>query len=307
MHRTEEVDAPPPFAPASSAPRSWIAPARRVPRDLWIAWGITAAAFFPIFGPWVRDWQTDPNYSQGFLIPIISVFLAARALRQGEREGAGTVAAGTAVQGFSWVGVVLVLFGLMAYLLGTGGSESFTTRTGFVLTWLGAVWWIAGAGLGRLLTVPILFLLFSVPIPSVIYFNIAVPLQNIAARVASGVLHGVGVPLTRDGNTLLLPGATLEVADACSGIRSLTVLLALGALWAYLEKGKPLRRALLFAGTVPLAVLGNAVRVTLTALGVYLLGPWIAEGAAHEATGLVVFAVTLAGLYLLSKILRTSE
>jgi exosortase len=303
MHRTEEVDAPPRFTPASGPPRSWIAPARRIPRDLWIAWGITAAAFLPIFGPWVRDWRTDPNDSQGFIIPIISVFLAARALRQDAREGA---VAGAAAQGFSWVGVILVLLGLMAYLLGTGGSESFTTRTGFVLTWLGAVGWIAGAGLGRLLTVPILFLLFSIPIPSVIYFNIALPLQNIAARVASGVLHGVGVPLTRDGNTLLLPGATLEVADACSGIRSLTVLLALGALWAFLEKGKPVRRALLFVSTVPLAVLGNAVRVTLTALGVYLAGPWIAEGAAHETMGLVVFAVTLAGLYLLSKLLRTS-
>ena len=296
MHRTEEAEAPPRLTPAQSAPRSWIAPARRIPRDLWIAWGVTAAAFLPIFGPWVRDWQTDPNYSQGFIIPILSVFLAARALRQD-----------ATVTGVSWVGVALVLLGLMAYLLGTGGSESFTTRTGFVLTWLGAVWWIAGAGLGRLLTVPILFLGFSIPIPSVIYFNIAVPLQNIAARVASGVLQGVGVPLTRDGNTLLLPGTALEVADACSGIRSLTVLLALGALWAYLEKGSPVRRALLFVSTVPLAVVGNAVRVTLTALGVYLVGPWVAEGAVHEATGLVVFAVTLVGLYLLSKVLRTSE
>jgi len=305
MRRTEEADAPPRFTPAPSTSRSWIAPARRIPRDLWIAWGITAAAFVPIFGPWVRDWQTDPNYSQGFIIPIISVFLAARALRQDERVR--TSAGAATVPGFSWVGVALVLLGLMAYLRGTGGSESFTTRTGFVLTWLGAVWWIAGTGLGRLLTVPILFLLFSIPIPSVIYFNIAVPLQNIAARVASGALQGVGVPLTRDGNTLLLPGTTLEVADACSGIRSLTVLLALGALWAYLEKGNPVRRALLFVSTVPLAVVGNAVRVTLTALGVYLVGPWVAEGAAHEATGLVVFAVTLVGLTLLSKVLRTSE
>ena len=304
MHRTEGADASPRFTPASYPPRSWISPARRIPRDLWIAWSITAAAFLPIFGPWIGDWRTDPNYSQGFIIPIICVFLAARALRQ---EAADGTVRGAAVQRFSGVGIALVLLGLMAYLLGTGGSESFTTRMGFVLTWLGAVWWIAGGGLGRLLTVPTLFLLFSVPLPSVIYFSIAVPLQTIAARVASGVLHGVGVPLTRDGNSLLLPGMTLEVADACSGIRSLTVLLALGALWAYLERGKPVRRALLFAATVPLAVLGNAIRVTLSALGVYLVGPWVAEGIAHEATGLVVFAVTLTGLYLLSKGLRTSE
>lgn len=271
-----------------------------VPRDLWIAWGAVTLAFFPIFRGWVGDWSTDPNYSQGFLIPLISVFLAARALRRAEcdPETDGRT---------PWAGMALVTLGLAAYLIGTGGSEAFTTRTGFVLTWLGAAWWIAGARWGRLLAVPTLFILFSIPIPAVLYYNIAVPLQTIAAATASFVLRGAGVPVARDGNTLLLPGMALEVADACSGIRSLTVLLALGALWAYMEKGRPLRRALLFASTIPLAVLGNAVRVSLTVLGVYLFGPWVAEGGVHEAMGLVVFLVTLGGLFILSKALRTSR
>jgi exosortase len=301
MHRVEEpheLTAQRP-TPAMDAPRSWALPARRIPRDLWIAWGATALAFLPVFKSWVGDWGTDPNYSQGFLIPIISMFLAARALRHPDASAAPSERA-------PWVGILLVALGLAAYVVGTGGSESFTTRTGFILTWLGAAWWIGGSTLGRLLTVPILFLLFSVPIPSVIYFNIAVPLQGIAASAATAVLHGAGVPVARDGNTLLLPGMALEVADACSGIRSLTVLLALGALWAYLERGKPLRRALLFASTIPLAVLGNALRVSLTALGAYLWGPWFAEGAVHEGMGLVVFAVTLGGLFFVSRLLRTS-
>jgi exosortase len=230
---------------------------------------------------------------------LISVFLAARALRRGEAppESRGGVSA---------IGVALVTFGALSYVAGTAGSEAFTTRAGFVLTWLGAAWWIAGPGLGRPLTVPTLFLFFSIPVPAVLYYNIAVPLQTFAAASASFVLRGAGVPVARDGNTLLLPGTALEVADACSGIRSLTVLLALGALWAYLERGRPLRRALLFASTLPLAVLGNAVRVSVTVLGVYLFGPWFAEGAVHEATGLLVFLVTLGGLLLLSRALRTS-
>ena len=277
-----------------------VRPLGAVPRDLWIAWGATALVFFPIFRGWIRDWLVDPNYSQGFLIPLISVFLAARALRR-------RASAADSIEPFSAPGAVLVALGLLGYLFGTAGSEVFTTRTGFVLTWLGAVWWIAGAGLGRPLTVPTLFLMFSIPVPAVLYYNVAVPLQTFAAATATFVLRGAGVPVGRDGNTLLLPGTALEVADACSGIRSLTVLLALGALWAYLERGRPLRRALLFASTLPLAVLGNAVRVSVTVLGVYLFGPWFAQGLVHEATGLVVFLVTLGGLFLLSRALRTSS
>jgi len=295
MARTEVIQ-----PQATSAP-SWSAPLARIPRDLWIAWAVVALAFAPIFPDWTRDWVIDPNYSQGFLIPLISVFLAYRALR---RPPEAPEAPGARIP---VPGIVLVAAGLLAYLLGTGGSEIFTMRTGFVLTWLGTAWWIGGAPLGRLLTVPTLFLFFSIPIPAVIYYNVAVPLQTFAAIAASTVLQGVGVPVARDGNTLLLPGVALEVADACSGIRSLTVLLALGALWAYLEKGSVARRILLFAGTVPLAVLGNAVRVSITVLGVYLFGTWFAEGAAHEATGLVVFLVTLGGLFVLSRVFRTAR
>lgn len=283
----------------ANAIRSWIAPLRTVPRDLWIAWSATFVAFLPIYRPWVVDWQIDPNYSQGFLIPLISIYLALRALkdhpdRLSNRPG-----------GAAWIGALLVAIGLAGYVFGTGGAESFTARTGFVLTWLGAAWWIAGGSLGRLLAVPTLFLLFSVPVPAVIYYNLSVPLQTVAAISASLFLKGVGVPAVRDGNMILLPGTALEVADACSGIRSLTVLLALGALWAHLARGSAARRAILFACTIPLAVLGNGVRVSLTSLGVYIFGPSVAEGATHEAMGLVVFLVTLTGLYAVSRILKT--
>ena len=273
---------------------SWISPLKRIPRELWIAWSATAIVFLPIFRSWVGDWKEDPNYSQGFLIPLISMFLAVRALRH------STPSTGTG-EGRGWVGPAVVLFGLVAYILGTGGSELFTVRSGFVLTWLGAAWWIAGPAMGRLLAIPTLFLLFSIPIPSVLYYNIAVPLQTFAAMAATFVLQVGGVPVQRDGNTLLLPGTALEVADACSGIRSLTVLLALGALWAHLERGSVLRRMALFGCTLPLAVLGNAVRVSLTCLGVYLAGTWVAEGAAHDTMGLVVFLVTLGGLHLIAR------
>lgn len=189
-------------------------------------------------------------------------------------------------------------------MLGTAGAEFFTSRASFVLTFLGATWWFAGAALGAFLTVPILFLLFSVPIPSVIYFNISLPLQGFASFAAANTLRLLGVPLVAEGNILHVPGGALEVADACSGIRSLTVLLALGALWAYTSRGGALRRAALLACTIPLAVLGNAVRVSFTAIGFLAFGPSITEGTLHETMGLVVFAVTLGGLAVASRLLR---
>jgi exosortase len=272
--------------------------AQTVPGAVWTAWAATALAFLPIYKRWVGDWFTDPNYSQGFLVPLIAVYLGARELQK--RLHAPARDAG---EGVAWTGLAICLAGFAAYLLGTGGAEDFTTRTGFILTLLGATWWLGGRALGASLAVPILFLLFSVPIPAVLYCAVAVPMQSFAAAMGAGLLHIIGVPVAREGNSLLLPGMALEVAEACSGIRSLTVLLALSALWAYLLRGRAVWRLLIFAAAVPLAILGNGVRVFLVAMVAYLSNAKAMEGTPHEVLGFVVFLVTLTGLHAFSRLL----
>jgi exosortase len=106
------------------------------------------------------------------------------------------------------------------------------------------------------------------------------------------------------GNTIELPGQTLEVAEACSGLRSLVSLLALGALFARFSQDVPWKRWLLFASTVPIAIAGNALRVFVTGLGVYSGGRRWAEGALHEAMGMGVFAFALLCLAVFSALLK---
>ncbi len=284
--------------PSRNALPSSLARFRGIPPGLWVAWLFTALAFWPVLPAWVGDWIHDPNYSQGFLIPLVTAYLMWEALDDGPigsppHERRRTASAGP----------ILAVTGLLGYVLGTAGSEYFTMRSSFVITLIGAAWWIGGAAIGSAVAIPILFLLFSVPIPAVVYFHVAGLLQRIVAAATAILLSGLGVPIVRDGNVLQLPEAALEVADACSGVRSLTVLLALGALWAYLSRRGSVRSIVLFLATIPLVIVGNVVRLSVTGIGTYTLGPWFAEGAAHELLGVVVFGVTALGLLGLSSLL----
>jgi len=289
------IPAPVPPGPAGTA-------ALHIPALVWIAWVATFAVFWSVLPPWVRDWIDDPNYSHGFLVPVITLYLGRKAVLEPQSRRS-EIPAGWRL----WIGPAMCVVGLLGYLLGTAGSELFTMRVGFVLTLLGSTWWLGGAHLGAALTAPILFLFFSIPLPAVLYTSIALTLQRIVAILGVHTLTLIGIPAVREGNILQLPGAALEVAEACSGIRSLTVLLAIGTIWAYQSRRKPVRAIILFAATVPLVIIGNTLRILLTAVGTQVFGPSIAGGAAHEGLGIVVFLAMILGLLGLSWLLSRNE
>ena len=145
---------------------------------------------------------------------------------------------------------------------------------------------------------PLAFLLLAIPLPYVIYYGITAPLQTFAAKCAIVGLKVVGVPAVAQGNMIHLPETSLEVAEACSGIRSLYAFLALGALLAHSMPIPLWGRLLVFASTIPLSVAGNAVRVWGSGLGAYLIGPETTKGTVHELFGLITFSVAL-GLFVL--------
>ncbi len=259
---------------------------------------LMAATLAAIYAPVVRelwhDWWTDDNYSHGVLVPAITAFLLwnrreefrARPLRLDAR------------------GLLLVAPSLGLLLLGTAGAEYFLQRVSLVGLLGGLVWFGCGAAWARLALLPVAFLFFAIPVPYVVYYSMSFPLQQLAARVATFALDFIGVPATRVGNTIELPGHTLEVAEACSGLRSLVSLLALGALFARFSQDKAWKRWFLFACTVPVAIAGNALRVFATGLGVYSGGGKWAEGALHEAMGMAVFAFAMVALAVISAVLR---
>lgn len=246
----------------------------------------------------VHQWSRDPNYSHGFLVPLVSVYYLwdrRVKLRQTPATGAHPL------------GYLLVLGSLGLYILGRMGDEMFTVRLSLLGSLLGITLLLEGRERFRKLCFPILYLLFMIPLPYFLYNEIAVPLKLFAAKVSTTALHAMNYTLLREGNVLHLPGLTLEVADACSGMRSLVSVLALaGAIgWFFHKKGK--FRVMLLALGVPIAIGVNVVRIIVTGILAHHFGPETAQGFFHEFAGLVIFGVALALLFMTSFVLGRWE
>ncbi len=272
------------------------------PAPAWWQIGLIALVivlmYLPVLSNLARDWYTDDNYSHGFLILPISFWLVWR-----KRETLRSIP----LESSKW-GLVAIIGALLMYLLGTAGMEYFTVRVSFVLLLFGITLYLAGARLVREIWFAFFFLLFMIPVPYVIYYSATFPLQLIGSKVAAGVLGVIGIPHLRQGNVIHLPdNYSLEVAEACSGLRSLVTLIALGALLAYLTQNKLWKALLLFAATVPIAIAANIFRICVTAIGAYGISREVAEGTIHELSGTIVFIFSLICLLILSSLLRTGE
>jgi exosortase len=184
--------------------------------------------------------------------------------------------------------------GLLLLVLGTLGAELFLQNLSTVIVLAALVWLLLGTAWLRNLAFPLGFLLFFVPLPAIVLNQVAFPLQLFAAKCSVATLHGFSAPALRQGNTIELAGTTLEVAEACSGIRSLQALVALSTLVAYLGQKVLYKRILLVILSVPIAVVANASRVSGTGLIAHYYGMEKAEGFYHGFAGWLVFAVALA-------------
>jgi len=223
----------------------------------------------------------------GFFVPIISGFIVWQ--RRAEL-------AAIKPRPNMW-GLPVVIWGAVQLFLGTLGVELFTTRIALIVTLAGTVLLLGGSHMFRKVAFPIFLLLFMVPIPSVIYNSITFPLQILATKLADNALDLLGVPVLRDGNILTLPNQTLSVVEACSGIRSLLSLTFLSLVYGYFFERKRWIRVVLFLATIPIAIIANGSRVTITGI-LTQVKPELAEGFFHESTGWVIFMIALAILIL---------
>lgn len=247
----------------------------------------------PIFVDLIKDWIHDSNYSHGFLIIPISVFLIYRQRKNLQFP----VAPGK-------FGIPVMLAGCVGMIFGVAAGEYFTTRFSVVLMITGLSLYYLGNANFRKIWFAFFFLLFMIPIPAVIYHSATLPMQLFATKVTHTLLGFIGVPSLRQGNILYLSNYTLEVAEACSGLRSLSTLMALGALYGYLTlpgRAKPL---ILFGATIPIAILTNIVRLLFAAVGAYAISPKLAEDFLHELSGLIVFVTALILTFILGAILN---
>jgi exosortase len=255
---------------------------------------LLVAIYYRVIGKLVLDWYTDPDFSHGFLVPPFAAFLLwdkRKAIRD------------TPI-GQSWAGVWLVLAAIFVLFLGVYGAELFLSRLSLVMLLGGLVWTLCGRAMLRQVRFPILVLLLGIPIPAVVFNQITFPLQILASKMASSLLPLFGVPVLRDGNVIQLPSMQLEVAEACSGIRSLMSLFAVAVFYGYFLEQSTWRRTLLAVASLPIAVIANAARIVGTGLCVQYWNPDKAVGFFHEFSGWLMFIVSLTCLYLLHSMMR---
>jgi exosortase len=273
-----------------------VLPARKQPSKLTSFWqtfkpfgwqglllvGAMILLYAPVLRLLIWQWYNDADYSHGFLVPVLSGYL----IWQRRDKLRAIVSCPSA-----W-GMVIMLGSLGMLFLGSLGAELSLTRLSMLGAICGLIVYFTGFALLRAMAFPLAFLLFAIPIPVVIYNEIVFPLQFIASRFATRVLEMLNLfPVLREGNVLILPGMSLEVVEACSGIRSLMSLLALAAGYGYLvERSVPVRCFLIIA-MVPLAIISNGTRVMITALMAHYIGRQAAEGFMHEFSGWVIFVV----------------
>jgi exosortase len=276
-------NAAPPAAPVET-PLPW-AP---------IAWfGVLLVLWYaPVLQLLIRDWLNDDDMGHGFFVPLVAgyiVWLSREELLQLKLEPS------------RWGLVVVVVAGLQL-IAATLGVEFFLARTSFVLALAGVVLTLGGWVLLRALAFPLILLLFMIPLPAIIFNQITFPLQLLASQLAEISLSAIGIPVLRDGNILELPNQRLSVVEACSGIRSLLSLSFLSLVYAFFFDERPWMRWALLICTIPIAIIANAGRVTITGL-LWEFKPEYAEGFFHTFEGWLIFMVAVVFLVAAHRVL----
>jgi exosortase len=242
----------------------------------------------------VHDWKVDDNYSHGFFIVPVALYFV------WERRNRLAIV----MPQPSLLGVGLIVMSLATLLAGILGAELFLTRISILGVIAGAILFIYGWPHLRILALPILFLLLMIPIPAIVFNQIAFPLQLIASRFGEFALSVVGIPVLREGNIIQLANTTLEVVEACSGIRSLISLLTLAIIYGYFSDSRIWARVLLAMATFPIAILANGLRVSFTGILAQYYGSKAAQGFFHSFSGWIIFLVAFVMLFAIQQLLR---
>ena len=253
--------------------------------------------YFHVILEMATVWRTNDNYSHGFFIPIISIYMI-YGIRHMIRRVPVTP---------SNMGLLLIVLGLGQLYVASVGSEFFLQRTSMIIVLFGVSMFLLGFKVTQLMFLPIAFLFFMVPLPAIVWNKIAFPLQLFSSACTESVVRMFGIPIFREGNVLHLAQTTLEVIDACSGLRSLNTMFALSTGLAWFSTFAIWKKWILFLSAAPIAIFANIIRLTLTAFLASKYGEQAAQGFLHEFSGLFTFAFGLILLILLSRLLSTGE
>ena len=250
---------------------------------------IWAVAFAPVIPDMVDTWFRHSDNSHGVLVPLVSLYFLW--LKRPE-------IAEIPIKG-SPVGLALLLFFLLFYAASFIGGIAFFCRLMLVASLIALVWACLGTAMVRSLAFPLGFLFFMIPVPDTLLNMVSFPLQLLATQISVELISYCTIPVYREGNMVFLINAQLEVAEACSGIRSIMALTMISAIFAYITPGATWRRVVLVVAAVPIAFIANILRVTGTGILAHFYGDQVARGFLHDFSGFTVFFFGLVMLYAL--------
>jgi len=267
---------------------------QRLSSPLWVATLLTVvavAAFAPfarVLGDVYNIWNLKPEYSHGIMIPVLSAFLIWRQraeLRLLPFDG-------------SWYGLALIVAGLVLRFVGVMTTMQTLQHYAFLLVLYGLVLTLVGPAIFRRLWMPLLILLFAVPLPAVFNTALSLQLQLVSSQLGVWIIRAAGVSVLLEGNVIDLGSYQLEVAEACSGLRYLLPLMTLAFIVSYLFRGALWKRVTIFLSSIPITVIMNSVRIGFIGITVDRWGVGMAEGALHDFEGWLVFMLSTAALLL---------
>src|SRR5579859_8160820 len=262
------------------------------PARLYTLFAIAAAAavlpFAHVLGELYNIWNLKPEYSHGVVIPVLSAFLIWR-----QREQLRNLP----FTG-SWTGLLLIAIGLVLRFIGAATTMHTFEHYAFLFVLYGLVLALTGPAIFRRLWMPLLILVFAVPLPSFFNNSLSLHLQLLSSELGVWVIRAAGVSVLLEGNIIDLGSYQLEVAEACSGLRYLFPLMTLAFIVAYLFRGPMWKRLTIFFSSIPISVLMNSLRIGFIGITVDRWGSGMAEGALHDFEGWLVFMLSTGALIL---------
>lgn len=238
------------------------------------------ACFFPVYPSLIHTWLNNSNNSHGILVPLICLYLIWQ-----KKDKLRQIKISTSM----W-GAVILIISIMLYLLSYAGQVAVISRSMVALSLIGLLWFTLGTNFFKLLAFPLFFLLFMVPVPDSVLRMVAFPLQLFATKISAFIIQTLSITVYREGNMLYFAQTQLEVAEACSGIRSIISFLMLSVIFIYMMDKGWVRKMIILFSVIPLALFANIVRITGTGILAHFFGPGIARGFLHEFSGMAVFA-----------------
>lgn len=262
-----------------------------------IIWLLTVILYSPVFWDLYRSKWESVDYTHAYFILPISLLIAFLK-REKIRELIKATAYSLQLKAY-YLSFSIIIISLLLFIIGWRNDYIFIQIFSLIPLLLGMTWYLYGFKVTRLLLFPILYLLLLVPPPLGILDGITLPMRYASSVVSAMILKAMNYPIAREGLLLTMGEHEIYMGDPCSGFRSLITMFSLGLVYVYFTKGRFLKNLILVLSIIPLALMGNFIRIVALCLITFYFGEKVGQGFFHDFSGIIVFVVMIFGLIFL--------